>query len=67
MGEAVVIVGIRINKNNETISLTQAHYIEKVLKKFEHFDCVSLSTLMDPMIKLVPNNGSAVPNCTNQP
>ncbi|GJY26215.1 retrovirus-related pol polyprotein from transposon TNT 1-94 [Tanacetum coccineum] len=38
MGEADVILGIRIQKNSNGYILTQSHYIEKTLKKFGHYD-----------------------------
>ncbi|GJZ63471.1 zinc finger, CCHC-type containing protein [Tanacetum coccineum] len=38
----------------------QSHYIEKVLKKFNYFDCTPVSTPMDTSEKLMSNNGQAV-------
>ncbi|GJT78749.1 zinc finger, CCHC-type containing protein [Tanacetum coccineum] len=38
----------------------KSHYIEKVLKKFNYFDCTPVSTPMDTSEKLMPNNGQAV-------
>ncbi|GKB71168.1 zinc finger, CCHC-type containing protein [Tanacetum coccineum] len=38
----------------------QSYYIEKVLKKFNYFDCTPVSTPMDTSEKLMPNNGQAV-------
>ncbi|GJS97444.1 hypothetical protein Tco_0804412 [Tanacetum coccineum] len=38
----------------------KSHYIEKVLKKFNYFDCTSVSTPMDTSKKLMPNNGQVV-------
>ncbi|GKA94679.1 zinc finger, CCHC-type containing protein, partial [Tanacetum coccineum] len=35
----------------------KSHYIEKVLKKFNYFDCTPVSTPMDTSVKLMPNNG----------
>ena len=35
MGEAEVILGIRIRKGNNGISISQSHYIVKILKKFK--------------------------------
>ncbi|GJZ22732.1 zinc finger, CCHC-type containing protein [Tanacetum coccineum] len=52
MGEADVILGIRIEHESNGIAISQSHYIEKVLKKFNYFDCTSE--------KLMPNNGHAV-------
>ncbi|GJR74553.1 zinc finger, CCHC-type containing protein [Tanacetum coccineum] len=36
------------------------HYIEKILKKFNHEDCSPVSTLMDPVEKLKPNTSKPV-------
>ncbi|GKA36968.1 zinc finger, CCHC-type containing protein [Tanacetum coccineum] len=60
MGEADVILGIRIKHESNGIAISQSHYIEKVLKKFNYFDCTPMSTLMDTSEKLMPNNGQAV-------
>ncbi|KAL0453982.1 UNVERIFIED_CONTAM: Retrovirus-related Pol polyprotein from transposon TNT 1-94 [Sesamum latifolium] len=60
MGEADVILGIRIIRENKGISISQSHYIEKVLKKFNCFDCTPVSTPMDPSVKLMPNTGKVV-------
>lgn len=60
MGEADVILGIRIKRCNGGLVLTQSHYIEKVLRKFNHFDSKPVSTPFDPNLKLYPNNGRAV-------
>ncbi|GJV76161.1 zinc finger, CCHC-type containing protein [Tanacetum coccineum] len=38
----------------------QSHYIEKVLKKFNYFDCTPVGTPIDTSEKLMPNNGQAV-------
>ncbi|GKA60709.1 hypothetical protein Tco_0760116 [Tanacetum coccineum] len=58
--EADVILGIRIKHGSNGIAISQSHYIEKVLKKFNYFDCTLVCTLMDTSEKLVPNNGQAV-------
>ena len=39
MGEADVILGIKIIRNNDGISLSQSHYIEKVLGRFNYKGC----------------------------
>ncbi|KAK6128742.1 hypothetical protein DH2020_037497 [Rehmannia glutinosa] len=38
MGEAKVILGVKIIRNDDGIMLSQEHYVEKLLKKFGHFD-----------------------------
>ncbi|GKA59832.1 zinc finger, CCHC-type containing protein [Tanacetum coccineum] len=60
MGEADVILAIRIKYESNGIAISQSHYIEKVLKKFNYFDCTPVSTPMDTSEKLMPNNGQAV-------
>ncbi|GKB61289.1 zinc finger, CCHC-type containing protein [Tanacetum coccineum] len=60
MGEADVILGIRIKHESNGIAISQSHYIEKVLKKFNYFDCTPVSTPMDTSEKLMPNNGQVV-------
>ncbi|GKD66672.1 zinc finger, CCHC-type containing protein, partial [Tanacetum coccineum] len=60
IGEADVILGIRIIHESNGIAISQSHYIEKVLKKFNYFNCTPVSTLMDTNEKLMPNNGQAV-------
>nr|GEV63886.1 zinc finger, CCHC-type [Tanacetum cinerariifolium] len=60
MGEADVILGIKIKRKNKGIVITKSHYIEKILEKFNHEDCSLVSTLMDPVEKLRPNIGKPV-------
>ncbi|GJV26857.1 zinc finger, CCHC-type containing protein [Tanacetum coccineum] len=60
MGEADVILGIKINHENKGIVITQSHYIEKILKKFNREDCSPVSTPMDPVEKLKPHTGKPV-------
>ncbi|CAM8892736.1 unnamed protein product [Rhodiola kirilowii] len=60
MGEADVILGIRIKRENKSIALSQSHYIEKVLKKFSYLNCSPSNTPMDPNVKLLPNACEAV-------
>ncbi|GKA69914.1 zinc finger, CCHC-type containing protein [Tanacetum coccineum] len=65
MGEADVILGIRIKHESNGISISQSHYIEKVLKKFNYFDCTPVSTPMDTSEKLMPNNGQVISQLSN--
>lgn len=59
LGQADVILGVKIIRSNEGIMLSQSHYVEKVLRKFNHFDCTPVSTPFDPSTKLMPNDGRA--------
>ncbi|GKA37214.1 zinc finger, CCHC-type containing protein [Tanacetum coccineum] len=60
MGEADGILGIRIKHECNVIAISQSYYIEKVLKKFNYFECTLMITPMDKIKKLMPNNGQAV-------
>ncbi|GKE58881.1 hypothetical protein Tco_1498066 [Tanacetum coccineum] len=60
MGEADVILGIKIKRENKGIVITQCHYIEKILKKFNREDCSLVSTPIDPVEKLKPNTSKHV-------
>nr|GEX23743.1 zinc finger, CCHC-type [Tanacetum cinerariifolium] len=60
VGEADVILGIRIKHKSNGIAIYQSHYIENVLKKFNYFDCTPVSAPMDTSEKLMPNNGQIV-------
>ncbi|GKC90910.1 zinc finger, CCHC-type containing protein, partial [Tanacetum coccineum] len=60
MGEADVILDIRIKHESNRIAISQSFYFEKVLKKFNYFDCTPVSIPMDTSEKLMPNNGHVV-------
>ena len=60
LGEAEVILGISIKRGDNGISVSQSHYIEKILKKFHFEDCSPVSSPMDSSIKLLPNRGDLV-------
>ncbi|GKE84206.1 hypothetical protein Tco_1557948, partial [Tanacetum coccineum] len=49
-----------IKHESNRIAISQSHYIEKVLKKFNYFNCTPVSTSMDISEKLMPNNGQDV-------
>ncbi|GJZ86069.1 hypothetical protein Tco_0657679 [Tanacetum coccineum] len=60
IGEADVILGIKIQKNSNEYILTQSHYIEKTLKKFGHYDDRPVVTPFDPKVQLKKNKGQSV-------
>ncbi|CAM8930692.1 unnamed protein product [Rhodiola kirilowii] len=57
MGEAEVILGIRIKRVEGGLALTQSHYIENVLKKFNYMNCYPLTTPYNSSTHLYPNKG----------
>ena len=52
LGEAEAILGIKITRTPNELKLSQEHYVEKILRKLEHFDCKSVSTPYDPNSQL---------------
>ncbi|GJX57410.1 zinc finger, CCHC-type containing protein, partial [Tanacetum coccineum] len=60
MGETDVILGIRIKRENKGLAITQSHYIEKILKKFNCEGHGPVSTPMEAGIKLMPHVGKPV-------
>nr|GEU99199.1 zinc finger, CCHC-type [Tanacetum cinerariifolium] len=60
IGEADVILGSKIKRKNKGIVITQSHYIDKILKKFNRVDCSPVSTPMYLIEKLKPNTGKHV-------
>ncbi|GKD87516.1 zinc finger, CCHC-type containing protein [Tanacetum coccineum] len=47
LGEADVILGIKNLQKENRMMLTQSHYIEKILKRFDSFGCLSFSTPLE--------------------
>ena len=53
MGEGKVILGVKITKMGDNIMLSQEHYVEKLLKRFGHFDVKLVSTPYDDNTHLI--------------
>jgi hypothetical protein len=60
MGEASVILGVKIIRKDDSIILSQEHYVEKLLKKFNYYDFKSVSTPYDVNSQLKKNRGDPV-------
>ena len=60
LGEAEVILGIRIKRGNNGISISQSHYIEKILAKFNFANCSPVYTRVYPTVKFRHNKGTPV-------
>lgn len=52
LGKIEVIIGIKITRPTNGFKLSQEHYTEKILRKFEHFDYNLLSIPYDPNLHL---------------
>ena len=57
MSEAKVILGVKIIRMGDSIILSQEHYVEKILKRFGHFDAKPVSTPYDANTHLMKNRG----------
>jgi len=55
LGHVGVILSIKLIKKNDGMILTQSHYVEKLLKKFNYFDVKLVCTPYDSSIKLKKN------------
>nr|GEY32046.1 retrotransposon protein, putative, Ty1-copia subclass [Tanacetum cinerariifolium] len=59
LGKAEVILGVRIKRGNNGISISQSHYIEKILTKFNLANCSPVYPV-DPIVKFRHNKGTPV-------
>ena len=60
LGEVDTILGIKVKRTGGQISLSQSHYIEKILTKFQHLNIKEFNTPFDSSVKLKVNSGRAV-------
>ena len=60
LGEVDTILGIKVKRSDSQISLSQSHYIEKILTKFQHLNIKEFNTPFDSSVKLDKNSGRAV-------
>ncbi|KAK1692661.1 hypothetical protein QYE76_009358 [Lolium multiflorum] len=60
LGEADVILNIKLIKNESGITLTQSHYVEKILSRFGYIDSKPSSTPYDPSVTLRKNRRIAI-------
>ena len=60
LGEADLILGTKITRTSDGIALDQSHYIEKLLRKYNYFDCKPVCSPYDPSVKLFKNTGESI-------
>lgn len=60
LGEASVILGIKITRSKQGISLDQSRYMEKILKKYKYIDYKPVCTPYDPSVKLFKNTVESI-------
>jgi len=58
LGKADVILGIWVTRHNDSLVLSQSHYIEKVLRKFNNYNCKPVYTPFDMNMRLEKNEGN---------
>src|SRR6266498_3448555 len=57
LGEADVILNIKLIKDESRITLLQSHYVEKVLSRFGYMDSKPSPTPYDPSVMVRKNKG----------
>ena len=55
-----MILRIKIVRQKDGLTFTQSSYIEKILKKLNHFECAPAPTPFSPSIQLIRNKGRIV-------
>jgi len=60
MGEANVILCVRIISKGDSILLSPEQYIKKLLRKFGYYDVKPVSTFYDANSKLMKNRGESI-------
>ncbi|XP_074278566.1 secreted RxLR effector protein 161-like [Silene latifolia] len=60
MGDVDVILGLRVLRTSKDYCLSQAHYVEKILKKFCYFDVEPARTPFDTSVHLKKNMSESV-------
>ena len=60
LGEADIVLGMKLKRVNNGITISLAHSIEKILKKFEYFDLNPISIPFDHSSHLIKNLGEPV-------
>ena len=58
--KAKVIMGVKITRMGDSIILSQEHYVEKILKRFGHFDAKPVSTPYNANTHFMKNRGNPV-------
>jgi hypothetical protein len=57
LGEASVILNIKLIKGENEITMKQSHYVENILNRFAFLDSKASLTPYDPSLKLHKNRG----------
>jgi hypothetical protein len=60
LGEANIIINIKLIKDESGITLKQSHYVENILSRFGYSDCKPSPTPYDPSLKLHKNRGKGI-------
>ncbi|XP_019173288.1 PREDICTED: uncharacterized protein LOC109168888 [Ipomoea nil] len=60
LGEADVILGVKVIQSGSNYKLSQSHYTEKLLRKFNSFEVTPAPTPYDSSVKLTKHTGTGV-------
>ena len=60
LDEIDTILGIKVKRHSPGFVLSQSHYVENILKKYQHLHVKEEETLFDPKFKLYENTGKPI-------
>lgn len=60
LGEVDTILGIKVKRHSGGFALSQSHYVEKILNKYQHLNVKEVGTPFDPNFKLFENTGKPI-------
>lgn len=60
LGEADVILGVKLQRTKHGFTMSQSHYVKKILERFGYSDLTSAKTPYDSSLHLKKNNGDGV-------
>jgi len=66
LGDPSRIVGIEINRTQDSLTILQPLYIDSILRKYGMESANPVSTPLDPNHKLEPNKENREPNHSNE-
>ncbi|XP_075106808.1 secreted RxLR effector protein 161-like [Nicotiana tabacum] len=60
LSEVNTLLGVKVIRSEDGLMLSQEHYVERLLKKFEYLNVTSVRTPFDANSQLKKNNGDPV-------
>lgn len=60
LGIADVILGMEITRTSKGLILSQSHYVDKIIEKFNKDDSTIAKTLLEANLHLIKNRGECI-------